>query len=104
MLRNAEVAARIKELQYAKAEKVVLSRAWVLEELRQNYERAMQADPVLDREGNETGKFTYAGTVAVRSLELIGKELGMFLATQLERSIAAECAAHKWVTRRRPTR
>ena len=38
----------------------------------------MQAVPVTDREGNETGEYTYQGSVANRALELVGKELGMF--------------------------
>jgi hypothetical protein len=56
-----------------------LSKSWVLEKLRSNAERAMQAEPVLDREGHPTGVYKYDGSVANRALELIGKELGMFV-------------------------
>lgn len=63
----------------AAVDRCAISKAWVLEGLRKNYERAMQQEAVLDREGNETGEFTYAGTVANRALELMGKELGMFI-------------------------
>ena len=44
-----------------------------------NYERASQAVPVTDREGEPIGEFKYEGSVANRALELIGKELGMFI-------------------------
>jgi phage terminase small subunit len=46
--------------------------------LRENLERAMQRKPVLDKEGNEIGVYVYDGHVANKSLELMGKELGMF--------------------------
>jgi hypothetical protein len=38
----------------------------------------MQAEAVTDREGNETGEYQYAGAVANRALELLGKHLGLF--------------------------
>jgi hypothetical protein len=51
----------------------------VIERLRENVERAMQPQPVLDRAGNPTGSYVYNGAVANRALELLGKELGMFI-------------------------
>jgi len=60
-------------------ERVSLTKEWILARLVENAERAMQAVPVLDREGNETGEYTYQGNVANRSLELLGKEIGMFI-------------------------
>jgi len=39
----------------------------------------MQAVPVLDKQGEPTGEYTYQGAVANRALELIGKHLGMFI-------------------------
>jgi hypothetical protein len=39
----------------------------------------MQAQPVLDRAGNPTGSYVYNGAAAYRALELLGKELGMFI-------------------------
>jgi hypothetical protein len=35
--------------------------------------------PVLDSEGRPTGEYRYGGNVANRALELLGKELGMFI-------------------------
>lgn len=51
---------------------------WVLDELVKNKERAMQEEPVYDKEGNETGEYTYQGAVANKAIELIGKHLGMW--------------------------
>ena len=82
LLRSAKVRSRVEELKQAVTERAVekaaVDRAWVLEHLRQNVDRSMQAVPVTDREGNETGEYTYQGSVANRALELVGKELGMF--------------------------
>jgi len=60
-------------------EKTSVSKAWVIAKLVENVERAMQVVPVLDRQGNPTGDYTYQGNVANRALELIGKEYGMFI-------------------------
>lgn len=79
LLKHVQVRAIIGEAQAELAEELGLDAAWVLDGLRENYERAMQAQPVYDREGNETGFFEYQGNVANRALELIGKHIGMFV-------------------------
>ncbi len=82
MLRNTGVSARVEALRAAvserQVEKTAMDRAWVVERLVENVERAMQVEAVRDREGNSTGQFTYQGAVANKALELLGKELGMF--------------------------
>ena len=50
----------------------------MLERLEKNYERAMQEEPILDRDGNSTGEYKYQGMVANKALELIGRHLAMF--------------------------
>ncbi len=60
-------------------ERVSVSKGWVLQNLRDIVERAMQAVPVTDKEGRETGEWRFDGSVANRGVELIGKELGMFV-------------------------
>ena len=60
-------------------ERTAIDKEWVIERLRENVERAMQAQPVIDRAGNPTGSYVYNGAAANRALELLGKELGMFI-------------------------
>lgn len=83
LLSTAKVKARIAELQQKvetlTIEKIAVSKAWVIDKLVANVERAMQAEPVLDNEGHPTGEYKYNGSVANRALELIGKEQGMFV-------------------------
>lgn len=77
------VQARIAELRAAAEEqsraKYAVDRDWVLRKLIDNANRSMQAEPVRDAEGNPTGEYRYDGATANRSLELIGREFGMFV-------------------------
>jgi hypothetical protein len=80
---NQSVLARVKELQERVAEKLVaktaLTKEWVLEQLQENLARAMQQRRARNDDGEDVGEFTYQGNVANRALELLGKELGMFI-------------------------
>lgn len=67
-----EVAARV-------IESAAVSKAWVTTRLMQVAERCMQAEPVLDKEGNSTGEYRFDSSGANRALELLGKEMGMFV-------------------------
>ena len=77
-LRKPEIEAAIQEAMAARAERTQGSQDWIIEKLIENVNRAMTAIPVLDKDGNETGDFTYQGSVANRALELLGKHAGMF--------------------------
>jgi hypothetical protein len=59
-----EIQARLKEIKGASAAKVELTREWVLGKLIENHDRAVAAEE---------------GAIANRSLELLGKEIGMFI-------------------------
>lgn len=61
------------------AERLSIDREWVLSTLVENVNRAMQAVEVKDSRGVRTGEFKYEGSVANQALQLIGKELGMFV-------------------------
>ena len=64
-------------------EKAAISKAWVIEKLVENVERAMQTEPVRPKSGDGEeevpGQYVYNGNVADKALELLGKELGMFI-------------------------
>jgi hypothetical protein len=77
LLRTRErVAEKGMELAVAQT---ALTKTWVLEKLRLNAERALQARPVLDKDGNPTGQYRYEGAVANLALELLGRSMGMFI-------------------------
>lgn len=75
---NQSVLDRLAEILERAAERVEVDKAWVIERLVENANRAMQAEAAKDREGNPTGEYRYEGSVANRALELVGKHLGMF--------------------------
>lgn len=77
-LRKPRIAEAISEARAKREQATEVNAAWVLERLRENVERAMQAEPVYDRDGDETGEYTYQGAVANRALELLGKHHGLF--------------------------
>jgi phage terminase small subunit len=58
---------------------VGLTKQWVIETLMENVARSMQAKSVKTEEGQTIGEYQYQGSVANRALELLGKEVGMFI-------------------------
>lgn len=86
LLKDVRISARLAELTEIvadrAAEKTAISKAWVIDKLVENVERSMQERAVtkkVDGEVVETGEYRYDGAVTNKALELIGKELGMFV-------------------------
>lgn len=71
------ISDRVAELLGMAAERVVVDREWVIARLVENVERAMQHKEVT--QGQATGEYRYDGGVANKALELLGKEIGMFV-------------------------
>lgn len=78
-LSKPDIQDAIQKLRAKISEKLQIDAEWVLERLVRNHDRAAQAEPVRDREGNETGEYTYQGSVVNKALELIGRHRGMFI-------------------------
>ncbi len=77
-----DVDARIAELSAAITTEVQkrtgLTKEWVLERLEQVVERCMQHEEII-RDNRPTGEYVFNAPGANKALELIGKELGMFV-------------------------
>ena len=78
LLMNDKVTAQIQLGCNAKAKELNVDAQWVIEKLVANHDRAMQAEVVIDSEGNEIGEYRYNGAVANKSLELLMRHFGMF--------------------------
>ena len=80
---NPSVFRRLEELRGAvlerSLEKAAVDRAWIIERLKSNVERARQVEPVLDREGKTTGQYRFDVTGANKALELLGRSIGLFV-------------------------
>jgi phage terminase small subunit len=78
LLVNVSIAAAIREGQEKQAERTEITSDWVVEKIRENVERAMQARPVIDEDGKPTGVWVYNGAVANKGLELLGRHTSAF--------------------------
>ena len=80
--KKPQVLARIEVLRREITERAIqavsLDRQWVLKRLMTVAERCMQAEPVM-KNGVESGEYKFDSAGANRALELLGKELGMFV-------------------------
>jgi len=77
-LTKPHIAEAVRGAFEERSKRTEVTQDWVLRTLVSNVERAMQVEPVLDADGNESGRYTYQGSVANKALELVGKHLGMF--------------------------
>lgn len=82
LLRNAQIRSRIRGLRKAMAEQAIaksgLTREYVIRRLMTIVEQCMQERPLRDETGAVLGYCPYKPMPAIRALELLGKELGMF--------------------------
>lgn len=78
LLTNVAVAEAVAKAKAKRVERAELNADYVLTRLQAVAERCMTAEPVRDRKGNETGEYQFDSSGANRSLELLGKHLGMF--------------------------
>lgn len=80
--KNPAVRARIEELSAIATKNAILQtgldREWVLTRLMSVVERCMTAEPVRDKEGNNTGSFEFNAAGANQALRMLGDTLGLF--------------------------
>ncbi|MCX8129759.1 MAG: terminase small subunit [Clostridia bacterium] len=88
-LTKPNIQEAIQEAIKQREDKIDINSQWVLKRLVELSERCMQGTPVYDKEGNETGEWKFEANAANRSLELIGKHLGMFT-DKVESKVTAE--------------
>ncbi len=69
------VKSAINEQLAIRAERLRVGGDWVLSELKRVYDRCMQEEKVLDRNGNPTGEFHFDASNAIKTLSLIGKHV-----------------------------
>lgn len=72
---NASVKGAISEQMSIRAERLRIGADWVLAESVKVYNRCMQMEKVIDKNGNTTGEFKFDANNAIRALTLIGKHV-----------------------------
>lgn len=78
IMARSRVKKKIEEGLSEAATAAGISRAWVLSKLKEVAERCLQAQPVVNKLGVETGFYVFDASGANRSLELIGKHIKLF--------------------------
>ena len=78
LLSHAKVAVAVAAAKARRAARVEVTQDYVLGKLVENLERSLQAVPVVDREGEETGEYQYEGAVANGALRMLGEHVGMY--------------------------
>ena len=76
---DSMVKARLDELRAPIIAKIQLTREWVLEQLIENVSMGKAADPIIGKDGEHTGELKQNLPAANKALELLGKEIGMFV-------------------------
>jgi hypothetical protein len=79
LMADSMVSARVAELRQPIISKVQLTREWVLEQLIESVAMGKATDPVIGKDGEHTGDLKQNLAAANKALELLGKELGMFV-------------------------
>lgn len=98
LLRNRGILLRIDELRAIANERIVektgVDKAWVIQELVENVRMAKAAIPVKNKEGENLGEYKQDLSAANKALELIGKELGMFIDRKIIQTGALDNLGH----------
>lgn len=77
-LRKPEIAQAIQAAMNQRAKRTQVDADYVLRTIVDTIERCKQAEPVLDREGKETGEYRFEASAVLKGAELLGKHLKMF--------------------------
>lgn len=77
-LKKPEIASAIQAAMNQRAKRTQVDADYVLRTIVDTIERCKQAEPVLDREGKETGEYRFEANAVLKGAELLGKHLKMF--------------------------
>ena len=78
LLKDPEVQKIVQKEMKKLVQKTGVDAEWVVRNLVRVYRRAMASVAETDKDGNPTGHYRFDGKTANRSLELLGKHIGMF--------------------------
>jgi hypothetical protein len=84
LLQTPKVQHALAKLKAERMRRTQIDQDFVIEKLVENIERAMQAVPVLDRNGQPTGVYRYQGHVVNEALRMLAKHTGGFNADERE--------------------
>lgn len=77
-LKKPQIAQAIQAAMNKRAERTQVDADYVLRTIVDTIERCRQAEPVRDRDGEETGEYKFEPNAVLKGAELLGKHLKMF--------------------------
>jgi phage terminase small subunit len=82
LLSNVKLQEYLNSKRKKLEKKTEVTQEWIIKNLKKVYKRCMQITPITDSEGNPLGDYKFEHSGATKSLELLGKTLGMFVDTK----------------------
>lgn len=78
LLQEPYIEEYLSELRAEAQEKTGINRDWIMERFKHISDSCVQAVPVLDHDGNETGEYKFDSSGANKATEMLGKIIGVF--------------------------
>ena len=78
LLSKLDIQEYICELKNKRSERVKYSKDELMRDILEVKNRCMQANPVLDKEGNETGVWKFVSNGANKALDMLAKHVGFY--------------------------
>ena len=78
LLSKLDIQEYICELKNKRSERVKYSQDELMRDILEVKNRCMQANPVLDKEGNETGIYKFDSNGANKALDMLAKHVGFY--------------------------
>lgn len=86
LLNNKDIAKYISDKQRKVSDKLNWSFERIITRFADISDRCMQAEPVLDFEGNPTGEYRFDANAAIKATENIGKHIGFYGADNAQKA------------------
>lgn len=78
LLQKEDIQEYLERLRAEAAEKSGISREWIIERFKEVSDRCIQAEPVMDKNGMETGEYKFDSAGVNKATEMLGKIIGIF--------------------------
>ena len=78
LLQREDIQEYLHSMRAEYAEKSGISKQWIIERFKHISDSCVQAEPVLDSDGNSIGEYRFDSSGANKSTEMLGKIIGVF--------------------------
>ena len=97
ILNYPNVLGFINSVKAVVAEEVQIDAAWVLASAKKVYDRCMQEEAVVDRDGAPTGEYKFEHSGANKALDTIGKHIDVQAFLEKKETLNVEMTHEQWL-------